>query len=529
MKRVRSTNTKPELAFHKALKSLGIKHDRQAIDLPGKPDIVIRSHRIAVFIDGDFWHGGQWSKRNLSSLEDQFRKSESKDYWTRKIYRNMDRDLLSTSNLLALGWRAIRFWESDIQKRLGDCVKMVEGMIGNTADAHDFSVAADRTFADFFAGIGLMRMGLERQGWSTLFANDIDPQKHQMYETHFGDASNHFYLGDVHQIAADQIPPVTLASACFPCNDLSLAGARDGLAGKQSSAFWGFISWLRNTAARPPLVLLENVPGFLTSHEGADFRQALLALNELGYDVDSFIVDAARFVPQSRSRLFVVGTLSAEGSASVNDALCEIDESALRPKALTRFISLNRDIRWKIRTLPRPPKSRKRLSGVLERLPDSAPEWWSRERAEYLFRQMSPKHQKIAREMMTDDGWSYGTAFRRIRNGKSMAELRSDGIAGCLRTPRGGSAKQILFRAGNGEYSVRHLTPRECARLMGADDYRIEVDANQALFGFGDAVCVPVIEWIAKHYLNPILIEAIHGRPLFPAHETTHAVRTKSA
>jgi DNA (cytosine-5)-methyltransferase 1 len=95
-----------------------------------------------------------------------------------------------------------------------------------------------------------------------------------------------------------------------------------------------------------------------------------------------------------------------------------------------------------------------------------------------------------------------------------MAELRVDGIAGCLRTPRGGSGRQILFKAGKGEYRARLLTPREAARLMGADKYKISVPLNRALFGFGDAVCVPVIEWIAKYYLNPLVNELIHSRPL---------------
>jgi DNA (cytosine-5)-methyltransferase 1 len=95
-----------------------------------------------------------------------------------------------------------------------------------------------------------------------------------------------------------------------------------------------------------------------------------------------------------------------------------------------------------------------------------------------------------------------------------VAELRTDGIAGCLRTPRGGSARQILFKAGYGRYECRLLSPRECARLMGADDYRIEVPNNQALFGFGDAVCVPAIEWIVTHYLMPLCNELIRGRVL---------------
>ena len=99
---------------------------------------------------------------------------------------------------------------------------------------------------------------------------------------------------------------------------------------------------------------------------------------------------------------------------------------------------------------------------------------------------------------------TYGTVFRRIRNDRSMAELRTDGIAGCLRTPRGGSGRQILFAAGRQRFAVRLLTPRECARLMGADNFVIRVPLSQALFGFGDAVCVPVVEWMARHYLNPV-------------------------
>ena len=95
-----------------------------------------------------------------------------------------------------------------------------------------------------------------------------------------------------------------------------------------------------------------------------------------------------------------------------------------------------------------------------------------------------------------------------------VVAIRTDGVAGCLRTPRGGSARQILFKAGKGQYFARLLTPRECARLMGAGEYRISGSLNQALFGFGDAVCVPVVEWIAENYLNPVVNELIHGSVL---------------
>ncbi len=532
MKRVRSTDTSPEVLLRETLEQKGLTCETNAPDVCGKPDIVFRSKKLAIFVDGDFWHGGQWIRRGLSAPEDQFRKTATRDYWIRKIHRTAGRDIAWTNLLLKDGWTVLRFWESDIVKRPQECVEMIAGVMDKSSRPHEDvpSLAARKTFAEFFAGVGLMRMGLERQDWSVAYANDIDPQKLEMYRAQFPDAEKHFFLGDVHQLPPSALPEVTLATACFPCNDLSLAGSRSGLEGKQSSAFWGFIRMLQGNTRKPPLVLLENVPGFLTSHGGADFAKALLTLNELGYEVDSFIIDAAHFVPQSRSRLFVVGVLrSADQPVCVNDALCDVTESAVRPKALADFIRFHREICWNIRTLPGLPRRRKTIAGILERLPDSAPEWWNAQRAKYLLSQMSPKHRKTAAEMITGKKWSYGTVFRRIRHNKSMAELRSDGIAGCLRTPRGGSAKQILFKAGKGKYFVRHLTPRECARLMGADDYQINVGVNQALFGFGDAVCVPVIEWIAKYYLNPVLTEMIHSKPIYPFAEIAVAHTTKSA
>lgn len=359
-----------------------------------------------------------------------------------------------------------------------------------------------KTFAEFFAGIGLMRMGLERAGWHISFANDIDEDKWQMYKTHFGD-SGEFVLGDVHQLDAGEIPSIALATASFPCNDLSLAGARAGLAGNHSSAFWGFINALTKMGKRrPPMVLLENVTGFLTSHDGNDFRDALLALNRLGYSVDAFIIDASRFVPQSRQRLFVVGTETSNASA-LNDTP-KFYESDCRPPALADFILWNPEINWQIRPMPPLPLPKLTIEDILEKLSPNSQMWWSRERCDYLLNQMSLKHRATAETMIHGTRTSYGTVFRRVRNGKSMAELRTDGIAGCLRTPRGGSGRQILFAAGNGRFAVRLLSPRECARLMGAEGFKIRAPLNQALFGFGDAVCVPVIEWIGRNYLNPV-------------------------
>lgn len=526
MRKVRSQDTAPELLLRRALWARGLRYRKYSADLPGKPDIVFPTRKVAVFVDGDLWHGNQWRRRGLSKLEDQFHATSSRQYWLKKIRRNMERDCRATNALVKAGWTVIRFWEKDVQKKLETCVETILNVVQTGAEPTPAALLPAKTFAEFFAGIGLMRIGLERHGWSIQYANDIDVQKYEMYKQHFPDADKHFVVDDVHNISIDSVPTVTLATASFPCNDLSLAGARQGLGGKESSAFWGFTRILEQMETRrPPLVLIENVTGFLTSHGGADFRAAMLELNRLGYSVDTFIINAACFVPQSRERLFIVGILddqkvNPEAKALPGPLFDPADSNPettdLRPEQLCKFIRAHQDIKWGIRKLPHLLCAKPQLQTILDDLSHDAPEWWSHERAEYLLNQMSARHRKLAEQMIAGPRWSYGTVFRRMRNGKSTAELRTDGIAGCLRTPRGGSGRQILFKAGKGQYFARLITPREAAKLMGADEYALSdsVAINQALFGFGDAVCVPVIEWIATYYLNPLVNEMLRGRAL---------------
>ncbi len=364
------------------------------------------------------------------------------------------------------------------------------------------------TAAEFFAGIGLVRLALERQGWRVVFANDIDEDKAEMYR-HNWPKDDHLVVGDIHKLDADAVPTCDLFTASFPCNDLSIAGKWEGLNGKESSAFWGFVRILREMGERrPPLVMLENVVGFLMSHKGKDFEQAMLAMNDLGYAVDAFILNAVHWVPQSRARLFVIAKLETEENG---DRFARVSDA--RPEPLVEFINAHRNIQWDIRRLPRLPKPGKLLREIIEDLPDHDPHWWSDERVEYFMRQLSPRHAVLTKLMIGKSRYSYATAFRRVRNGKSMAEIRVDGIAGCLRTPRGGSGRQILLKAGRGKYKVRLLTARECARLQGVPDtYRINVPLNQALFGFGDAVCVPAMGWIARHYLTQLASTIVDQR-----------------
>ncbi len=357
--------------------------------------------------------------------------------------------------------------------------------------------------AEFFAGIGLVRTALERAEIDVVFANDIEPNKERLY------AANHdegdFLLRDVRSIAGAEIPDIDIATASFPCTDLSLAGNRAGLSGRESSMFWEFARILDEMNDRkPPVVLLENVPSFATSHGGRDLAEALSELNRLEYGVDILMLDASWFVPQSRPRLFVIGSRQLE-----NIPIDVSTPNILRPEWLTRFISGNQDLRWHETSVPCPAPSNHTLDTIVERLKPDDKRWWDEERVERFRTSMSPLQADRLAAMQRCRSKRWATAYRRTRNGTAVWEIRPDFISGCLRTARGGSSRQALVEAARGQWRVRWMTSREFARLQGAGDYNLAgVSENQALFGFGDAVCVPAVAWIAQYSLRPLVESA---------------------
>ena len=372
-----------------------------------------------------------------------------------------------------------------------------------------------RKFIELFAGIGLVRLGLEPCGWQCVFANDIDPKKEEAYRLNFPD--NHFLLDDIWKIKPSSLPtPVDLITASFPCVDLSLAGNRAGLEGEESGTFWALVKilqGLKRSACLPPALMIENVTGFLTSAGGKDFCEAIRALSRLGYYCDAFVLDAKFFTPQSRPRLFVIAF--QPDLASVNmvkpfgkkgnlfAGVARLEQPG-RPKKLTELMYNNQDLNWGLLDLPHPPHLKDSLADVLEDLDDSDPRWWVEDQVGKLLSQMSPLHKKEVARLKKKNSPSFGTVYRRVRLGKTRAELRTDGVAGCLRTPRGGSSKQIVVKVTGTRISARWMTPREYARLQGVEDtFALPQNDIQAYFGLGDAVCVPAITWIAKNLITP--------------------------
>ncbi|WP_397571586.1 DNA cytosine methyltransferase [Schlesneria sp. T3-172] len=392
------------------------------------------------------------------------------------------------------------------------------GIIAPKLLKEEASASSRKVFCEFFAGIGLVRMGLAASGWYCAYANDISEKKRQLYEACFG-SDGHFHLGDVwnrDEVIAKIPGSPFLATASFPCIDTSLAGNWKGFDGVHSSSFFGFVNVLQELARRrPKVVMLENVVGFLTSQDGKDYEAAVRALAELGYWIDSFAVDARYFVPQSRPRIFVIGVHeSVNGAPTVRKEESEwfsgrwssrIDAGGkfLRPPKLVQLMeAIELPTGWAAFDLREPKAERVDIADIIDL--DDNQEWWDATSVSKHHDMMSDRHRKIVDEMLESGGKFTGTIYRRKRNGKTRAEIRFDGLAGCLRTPKGGSARQIIIAVDRGQLRIRWMSPREYARLQGAGDFPLVKNTIQNLYGLGDAVCVPVIQWIDKNVLTPV-------------------------
>jgi DNA (cytosine-5)-methyltransferase 1 len=360
---------------------------------------------------------------------------------------------------------------------------------------------AQPTFYEFFAGGGMARLGLG-SGWSCLFANDFDPVKAQTYRANFSDAPEHFHEGDVWALAPADLPGAAdLAWASSPCQDFSLAGGRAGLAGGRSSAFFGFwrlVEGLAHEGRTPRTIVIENVLGLLTSHGGGDFTALCQVLADQGYRFGALEVDAGQFTPQSRPRVFVIATKQGltdlEGPSPFHTPAIRAAQGRL-PAALQAG--------WVWWRLEAPARRNTDLAALLE--PDSAVRWRSREQTATLLALMEPRHRARVEVAVQSGERVVGAVFRRMRKGVQRAEARFDGLAGCLRTPRGGSSRQMLLVIDRGEVRSRLITGREGARLMGlSDTYQLPATTTAALHVVGDGVAAPVVRHLAREILEPL-------------------------
>lgn len=364
----------------------------------------------------------------------------------------------------------------------------------------------------------MVRAGLG-EGWRCLFANDIDPAKGQAYRANWGE--DDFHLGDIGSVLADDLPGTAqLMWGSFPCQDLSLAGAGAGLGGRRSGTFhpfWDVARALAGQGRAPAIMAVENVCGTLTSRGGRDFEAVCRTYVEAGYRWGALVINADRFLPQSRPRLFVIGLrgdLPTRAGLTTPGPL-----EPFHPKALRRAVDrLPDDLRgpmvwWQ---LPEPTARPVTLASVIEADPSDTP-WNTAERTARLLSLMSPVNLAKVDQARLASGRSVGALFLRTRQdadgGKSQrAEVRFD-VAGCLRTPAGGSSRQSVLLVERGGVRTRLMSARETARLMGlSDGYSLPGTFSGACRLTGDGVAVPVVRHLAEWLFEPILETATGTR-----------------
>ena len=374
------------------------------------------------------------------------------------------------------------------------------------------------TFYEFFAGGGMARAGLG-EAWKCTFANDFSAMKARAYTANWG--GDHLVCGDVSTLKTTDLPGrADLAWASFPCQDLSLAGNYRGLgeagagAMTRSGTFWSFwthMTSLRSEGRGPRLIALENVPGTLTSRRGADFRALCDALSESGYRYGALLIDAKDFVPQSRQRLFFVAV--APDMTIPRSLISSNPNPAWHTEALLsaqRSLCARSRDSWHWWNMPRPAKRNIGFADILEEHPTGC-RWHSAAETNHLLSMMAPLHLAKIEAARRSGLKCIGGVYKRTRPDASgikhqRAEVRFDDLAGCLRTPGGGSSRQTILVVEGSKIRSRLLSTREAARLMGLDDcYQLPERYNDAYHVAGDGVCVPVVRHLAAHVLEPII------------------------
>lgn len=370
-----------------------------------------------------------------------------------------------------------------------------------------------RNFYEFFAGGGMVRAGLGA-GWECLFSNDFDHKKARVYRENWGD-SPELKVENISLLETSDLPSeANLAWASFPCQDLSLAGAGAGLKGERSGTFWPFWDLMKGLSAEqraPEIIVLENVCGTMTSHSGTDFATICAALCDGGYAVGAVVIDAILFVPQSRPRLFFIGV---RRDVKVPAELINLTPTQpWHSKTLTTaYEKLSDEIRkhWIWWNLPLPRTRRLSLTDIIQEDPTGVT-WFSAPETERLLSLMSELNQAKLDKAKQTGRRIVGGVYKRTRRDEygrktQRAEIRFDDVAGCLRTPAGGSSRQVIVVVEGSSVRARLISSRETARLMGLrDSYKLPRNYNEAYHLTGDGVVVPVVRHLRKFIFEPLL------------------------
>lgn len=383
-----------------------------------------------------------------------------------------------TADRVGFDERTVYRWESGQTKPR----KPVIELLRSVADTRKASLPRGLfSFIDLFAGIGGMRRGFESVGGKCVFTSEWDRFSQETYRANY--PMDHELAGDITEIEAGDIPAHDVLLAGFPCQPFSLAGVSKKNSLKrphgfqcdmQGTLFFDVARIIKHH--RPKAFLLENVKNLKSHDGGRTFDIIMKTLQEdLGYQVQTRIIDARSWVPQHRERIFLVGF--RDGNDFDFDGLA-LPEPSLAP----------------------------RLSSILH------PEDGSEEPDEGFI--VGSRGRVEARYTLSDHLWNYlqdyAEKHRLKGNGFGFGLVGPSDVARTLSARYHKDGSEILVKQRR--KNPRRLTPRECARLMGFEKpgqraFRIPVSDTQAYRQFGNAVVVPVVEAVARHMAPFIVVE----------------------
>jgi DNA (cytosine-5)-methyltransferase 1 len=382
-----------------------------------------------------------------------------------------------------------------VQQKLFDFKIAIPRRSARIHDRPAFFADTKPTFLEFFAGSGLVAHAL-RPYFKAVWANDISEKKAAVYTSNHD--PKHFRLGSISDVRGSEIPLAALSWASFPCQDLSLAGLTAGIHGERSGLVWQWLRVMDEMPVKPPILVAENVVGLVSADRGIHYRRLHAALLARNYRVGAVMLNAVHWLPQSRPRVFII---AVRNDITIPGRLYTTAPTWAHSKNIENVAKgLESWIWWNI---PKPLPRKQNLRDIIE---------WDAEcddaRATLRNLRLIPHHHRAKlehKEVVVAPG------YKRTRSNGQVLELRFDGVAGCLRTPEGGSSRQFLILKRGDNLATRLLTAKETARLMGVpESYRLPGSYNDVYKAMGDAVAVPVARWLAKTLLAP-LVEATYA------------------
>ena len=367
----------------------------------------------------------------------------------------------------------------------------------------------DKTFVELFAGVGLIGRALQTSGWKCVLANDNCPNKAKLWRANHKECQDDtFKLADVSQLSASDLARGTLLTASFPCTDFSLTGSRKGFDGKHSNLILGVLEMLKECAQNPRILLLENVPSMLTVNNQRHLQTLFAAMKAAGFGkVDMRVIDAQHFTAQSRRRLFIVAMRShtVETTGFVPN-VCETI-----PHTVVAAIKRNNEVcSWMNLHVPKLPD--KSLRVMADHITNVATSWFEGNRKKRMIEMIPDAHLEYA--LGPGRRYKHFALSASNRYGVMKNEIMKAGKCHCLRTPAGGSSViRVLTVSDNEEgdedwetsLMVRNLTPSEYASLQGVPNFVFgDTSSTTGYKAMGDAVCVPVVEFIANNVLERV-------------------------